>query len=139
MLDIQKNPLRTRQDLVRAAVQLMTPLVSCLTPEKSRMIVGEGSAHYSEDIAGMEGYSRVLWALVPMLIGHCPEAEPFWAHWREGLILGIMRGALPHDHAGLFGRQTGHEWGHQLYGSPDQVLPGAQRIFLYIKHRNPSF
>ena len=88
MLDIQKNPLKTRQDLVQAAVQLMTPLISCLTPEKSRMIVGEGSAHYSEDVAGMEGFSRVLWALVPMLIGRCPEAEPFWAHWREGLIHG---------------------------------------------------
>ncbi len=99
MLDIQKNPLRTRQDMVRAAVQLITPLVSCLTPEKSRMIVGEGSAHYSEDVAGMEGFSRVLWALAPMLIGKCPEAEPFWALWREGLI----HGTDP-KHAGYWGK-----------------------------------
>ena len=70
----------------------MTPLISCLTPEKSRMIVGEGSAHYSEDVAGMEGFSRVLWALVPMLIGRCPEAEPFWALWKEGIIHGTDPG-----------------------------------------------
>ena len=92
MLDIQKNPLRTRQDLVRAAVQLIDPLVSCLTPGKARMIVGEGSAHYSEDVAGMEGFSRVLWALVPMLMGRCPEAEPYWKLWKEGIIHGTDPG-----------------------------------------------
>ena len=98
MLEIQKNPLRTRQDMVQAAVEMIRPLVSCLTPEKSRMIVGEGSAHYPEDVAGMEGFSRVLWALVPMLIGKCPEAEPFWALWKEG----ILHGTDP-DHPGYWG------------------------------------
>ena len=88
MNTISANPLQTRQDLVRGAVQLMEPLLSCLTPGKARMIVSEGSAHYPEDVAGMEGFSRVLWALVPMLIGGCPEAEPFWKVWREGLIHG---------------------------------------------------
>ena len=88
MFDMTNNPLRTRQDLVRAAVQMIEPLVSCLTPGKARMIVGNGSAHYSEDVAGMEGFSRVLWALTPMLIGRCPEAEPFWKLWKEGLIHG---------------------------------------------------
>ena len=85
---IRHNPLRTRQDVVDAAVELITPLVSCLTPGRARMITGEGSAHYSEDVAGMEGYSRVLWALLPMLMGKCPEAEPLWALWKEGLISG---------------------------------------------------
>ena len=88
MNPVMNNPLKTRKDLARAAVQLMEPLVSCLTPGHARMIVGEGSAHYSEDVAGMEGWSRVLWALVPMLIGNCPEAEPFWKLWRDGLIHG---------------------------------------------------
>ena len=82
------NPLKTRQDTVRAAASMIAPLVDCLTPGKARMIVGEGSAHYSEDVAGMEGWSRVLWALVPMMMGGCPEAEPFWKLWREGLIHG---------------------------------------------------
>ena len=88
MNELKQNPLLTRQDLVRAAAAMIEPLTACLTPGRARMIVGEGSAHYSEDVAGMEGFSRVLWALVPMLIGKCPEAEPFWALWREGLING---------------------------------------------------
>ncbi len=85
---IRQNPLKTRQDLVRAAVDILRPTLDCLTPGRARMIVGAGSAHYPEDVAGMEGWSRVLWALVPMLIGKCPEAEPFWQLWREGLIHG---------------------------------------------------
>ncbi len=81
-------PLKTRQDMVDAAVRMIRPLTACLTPGKARLMIGAGSAHYSEDVAGMEGFSRVLWALVPMLIGRCPEAEPFWALWREGIIHG---------------------------------------------------
>jgi len=78
----------TRQDMVDAAVDMIRPLVRCLTPGKARLLVSAGSAHYSEDVAGMEGFSRVLWALVPMLAGRCPEAEEFWPLWREGLISG---------------------------------------------------
>ena len=85
---IQHNPLLTREDVAKGAIQMIDPLVSCLTPGKARMVVGDGSAHYSEDVAGMEGFSRVLWALVPMMMGKCPEAEPYWAQWREGLING---------------------------------------------------
>ena len=88
MNPVKNNPLKTRQDMVQAAVQLLEPLISCLTPGKARVIVGEGSAHYAEDVAGMEGFSRALWAIVPMLAGKCPETEPFWKLWREGLIHG---------------------------------------------------
>jgi len=82
------HALRTRQDVADAALRMIEPLVSCLTPGKARMIVGEGSAHYPEDVAGMEGFSRVLWALVPLMIGRFPEAEPYWLLWREGIING---------------------------------------------------
>ena len=88
MNEIVWNPLKTRQDMVRAALSLIKPAAKCLTPGRARMIAGYGSAHYSEDVAGMEGFSRILWALVPMLIGKCPEAEPYWALWKEGLIAG---------------------------------------------------
>ena len=88
MNPVGQNPLKTRQDMVRAAVALLEPLKECLSPGRARMYVGEGSAHYPEDVAGMEGWSRALWAIVPMLAGKCPEAEPFWQLWREGLIHG---------------------------------------------------
>lgn len=84
----EPNPLRIRQDLVRAAAALLQPLTGCMTPGKARIYVGNGSAHYPEDVAGMECWSRGLWALVPMLAGKCPEAEPLWRLWREGMIHG---------------------------------------------------
>ena len=84
----KQNPLRTRQDLIRAAAGILRPLTDCMTPGKARIYVGNGSAHYSEDVSGMECWSRALWALVPMLAGGCPEAGNLWLLWREGLING---------------------------------------------------
>ena len=92
-MTIQQNPLRTREDLRRAAAELLRPLTECMTPGKARIYVGQGSAHYSEDVAGMECWSRALWALVPMLAGKCPEAEELFPLWREGMI----RGTDPED------------------------------------------
>ena len=83
-----ENPLMTRSDVARLAVDMIEPLIACLSPGKARLHVGDTGASYDEAIAGMEGYSRVLWALVPMLAGRIPEAEPLWAVWREGLIHG---------------------------------------------------
>lgn len=87
-----ENPLRTREDLRRAAAELLRPLTACMTPGKARIYVGNGSAHYSEDVAGMECWSRALWALVPMLMGKCPEAEKLWPLWLEGMIHGTDPG-----------------------------------------------
>ena len=80
--------LRTRQELRQAAAELLKPLVPCMTPGKARIYVSQGSAHYAEDVAGMECWSRALWALVPMLAGKCPEAEELWPLWMEGMIHG---------------------------------------------------
>ncbi|MBR6028004.1 MAG: DUF2264 domain-containing protein [Clostridia bacterium] len=85
---LNDNPLRTRRDVADAALALMEPLTRCLTPGRARLHIGDGSAHYPEDVAGMEGFSRVLWALVPLLMGGFREAEPYWALWREGLCNG---------------------------------------------------
>ena len=83
------NPLKTRGDLIRLAVDLIEPLVPCLSEGRARLHIGDSGAVYDEAVAGMEGFSRVLWALVPMLAGRCPEAEKYWALWREGLVNGI--------------------------------------------------
>ena len=87
-MTVKSNPLRTRADLCRAAAEMLHPLTECMTPGKARIYVGQGSAHYSEDVAGMECWSRALWALVPMLAGKCPEAEELWPMWLEGMIHG---------------------------------------------------
>jgi len=82
------NPLRTRRDVAKLASDLIAPLVDCLSPGKARLNLGNTGAVYDSAIAGMEGFSRVLWALVPMLAGSCPEAEQYWPLWREGILHG---------------------------------------------------
>lgn len=82
------DQLNTRQDMIDAALRLITPLTEYLTPGHSRLMLGHTGAYYDEGIAGMEGFSRVMWALVPMLAGKVPEAEPLWQLWRDGIIHG---------------------------------------------------
>lgn len=86
--ELKRNPLRTRQDVVQAAISLIDAASQCLTEGKSRLHIADSAAYYPEGVAGMEGWSRVLWAIVPMLVGHCPEVEKYWVLWREGLING---------------------------------------------------
>ena len=54
------NPLKTRGDMVRLAVDLIAPLTACLSPGKARLHLGDTGAVYDEAIAGMEGFSRAL-------------------------------------------------------------------------------
>lgn len=83
------NPLRTRGDVVRLAIDLIEPLIPCLSEGRARLHLGDTGASYDEAVAGMEGFSRALWAIVPMLAGKCTEVEPIWQLWREGLIHGV--------------------------------------------------
>ena len=83
-----KNPLKTREDVLRLALDMIEPLIPCLSPGKARLHLGDTGAAYDGAIAGMEGFSRVLWALVPILAGGCPGADKIWAIWREGILHG---------------------------------------------------
>ncbi|MBP3427660.1 MAG: DUF2264 domain-containing protein [Clostridia bacterium] len=85
---VSKNPLRTRADMERAAVQLIEPLIPLLSEGRARLKLGDTGAVYSDDIAQMEAFARPLWAIVPMLAGGCKVVEPIWAYWREGIISG---------------------------------------------------
>ncbi len=86
------NPLKTRSDVARLAADLITPLIPCLSEGRARLHLGDTGAVYDSAIAGMEGFSRVLWALVPMLAENCPEAEELWPLWREGILNGTDPG-----------------------------------------------
>jgi hypothetical protein len=67
--DIADNPLVTRQDLQRAFEQLTAPLQRFYSNGRARLRIGAAGAAYDPAIAEMEGFSRVLWGLVPLLAG----------------------------------------------------------------------
>jgi hypothetical protein len=66
---IDNNPLKTREDLVIALEQLTDPLRPHYSRGGARLKIGKTGASYSAATAEMEGFSRVLWGLVPLLIG----------------------------------------------------------------------
>lgn len=64
------NPLRTRDDLIKANLALMTPLLPHFSPNKAliRVPVNSG-AHFDEAAAQLEGFARPLWSVGALLSG----------------------------------------------------------------------
>ena len=85
---VKSNPLRTREDVERAAIELIEPLVPLLSEGRARLHLGDTGAVYPEEIAEMEAFARPLWAIVPMLAGGCERVEPIWREWKQGIIHG---------------------------------------------------
>lgn len=96
---VKNNPLATRNDMELAAIQLIEPLISRLSPGKARLHLGETGAVYDAGIAEMEAFARPLWAIVPLLAGGSERIAPIWKLWREG----IGNGTDP-DHPEYWGR-----------------------------------
>lgn len=88
-LPVAHNPLQTKRDLFLALEQLCAPLHDHFSPGCARLHLGTFSAHYPDSVAGMEGFSRLLWGLAPALAG---GREP--ALWRE-IQSGIRNGTDP--------------------------------------------
>lgn len=88
-LPIQHNPLKTKADLAQAFRQLTDPLTPYYSPGKAGLTVGNTGTSYSGSVAAMEGFSRVLWGLVPLLAGG--GESPLW----DTYIQGIRNGTDP--------------------------------------------
>ncbi|SDC63486.1 hypothetical protein SAMN02799630_01038 [Paenibacillus sp. UNCCL117] len=90
-LPITANPLRSREDLLAAFRQLSGPLQPYFSPGGARLELGSTGTSYSHDVAGMEGFSRVLWGLVPLLAGG-GEGGWLWDIYVRGIVHGTDPG-----------------------------------------------
>lgn len=91
-LPIQKNLLQSRADVAAAVKQLVNPLQPYYSKGRAKLELGSTGTSYSEDVAGLEGFSRVLWGLVPLLSGG--ESSEIW----DLCLQGIKNGTNPsHD------------------------------------------
>ena len=61
------NPLRTREDLQENLCSLLAPLSSAFT--EGGLHIGNAGAHFSPRVALMEGWSRTIWGVAPLLAG----------------------------------------------------------------------
>lgn len=83
---IEHNPLDSKQDLQEALRQLVRPLKPLYAAGGSRLPIKGSSAGYGEEIAGMEGFSRILWGIVPHLAGG--GTDELWEDCLRGIISG---------------------------------------------------
>lgn len=88
--------MRARQEYAEKARQWLASAIPHLSCDNTRLDVGETSAQYPMDIAGMEGFARLLWILSPLLsAGDAGE-------YREAFIRGIRHGCDP-EHPNYWG------------------------------------
>jgi hypothetical protein len=88
-LPIYSNELRTKKDLQEAFIQLTNPLKPYFTKGSAGLQIGNTSASYSDHIASMEGFSRVLWGLAPLAAGG--RDSDLW----ETFVQGVKNGTNP--------------------------------------------
>lgn len=84
---ISNNPLNSRKDFSDLLFQLLDPLLSLYSPGKARLCPGSSAAVYDEAAAGVEGFSRPLWGLIPFWAGG-GNCRLFETICKEGLSAG---------------------------------------------------
>ncbi len=83
---IRDNPLRTKEDMRLALRQLLEPLESNYSNGCARLRLGGSGAGYPSSVAEMEGFSRVLWGLVPLMAGG--GTDKLWDICLKGIVNG---------------------------------------------------
>jgi hypothetical protein len=90
------NPLRSRADVERALKALCLPVERYRSPGGARIRLDSTSAHVDQESADMEGFSRLLWGLVPAQAGGAD-----WIDWTP-IAQGLANGCDP-DHPEYWG------------------------------------
>ncbi|MCK8485793.1 DUF2264 domain-containing protein [Paenibacillus sp. MBLB2552] len=116
------NPLQTRSDMVKALEQLVSPLRPFYSQGGARLALGRTGVSYPATVAEMEGFSRVLWGLVPLLAGG--GSSELW----EIVLDGIRSGTNP-EHEEYWGEVADYDqrlvemaaFGYALALIPEQI------------------
>lgn len=83
---LKNNPLKTRDDLKKAVLDICEPLKNHFSPKKAYLNLGATSAAYPDETAAIESFSRPLWALAPLFTDGTGDE---WAEiYRKGFIAG---------------------------------------------------
>jgi len=82
---LKENPLRNKEDLRRCLCDLLSPLKEHAVG--GGFDLGGTAAHYSPRVALMEGWSRSLWGIAPLVAGggKYPDIDILLSIFREGV------------------------------------------------------
>ena len=84
------NPLETRADVEAALKALALPVEKYRSKGGARIRIEATAAHFDQAAADLEGYSRLLWGLVPAQVGGAEWID--WAPIARGLAAGTDPG-----------------------------------------------
>lgn len=93
------NELRTRADVERALKSLCDPAEIYRSPGGARLRFDATAAHFDQAAADLEGFSRLLWGLVPAQVGGAD-----WIDWTL-IARGLASGTDPR-HPEYWGQPT---------------------------------
>jgi len=82
--------LNTKSDYVNCLKKIITPVKDYFTPLKAGIKLGAFEASYSDDVAKMEAFSRILWGLAPFWAGGESDEE-----FEKLYVQGIINGTDP--------------------------------------------
>ncbi len=82
--------IKTRQDFADIMLDIIEPLKKYYSPTKSWLNLGATSAHYPEEAAWVEGFSRPLWGLGSYWAGGSSDKE-----WEDIYVQGLISGSDP--------------------------------------------
>ncbi|MEY7269664.1 DUF2264 domain-containing protein [Citrobacter koseri] len=82
----KSNPLSFREDVISAVTTMLSALDKQFPAGAAQFSLGDTCAHYSVDIACMEGLSRALWGLFPLMAGGAEV--PFADKYIQAIKLG---------------------------------------------------
>lgn len=131
---INLNPLQTKQDMEEAFRQMAYPLKSHYSEGRTRLQIGNTGSGCPSSTAEIEGFSRVLWGLIPMLAGGIEE--DLWDICLEG----IRNGTNP-EHEEYWGAVADYDqrlvemaaFGFALALIPDRIWgPQSERERLHL-------
>lgn len=151
-----KNLLSSKQDLQHQIMTWVSALDRQFTWGESGIELGATCAHYGPQIAKMEGLSRVLWGLFPLMAGgvHTPLIEKYIEAIRQGTnpasehywgttvaydqklvemaVYGLGLALLQQDFTGLLSTQEQHNLYTWLEQITDAEMPDSNWNYFAI-------
>lgn len=101
-LEIRKNMFENKSDLEKYMDDLFIPLENAFIRSHTRIHIANTSAGASDDVSGIEGFSRILWGLVAH--DHRGPQDSLWIKMRQGII----HGTNP-EHKDYFGKALDYD------------------------------
>jgi hypothetical protein len=99
---LSENPLKSRDDVQRNLIELLAPLEDHIVP--GGYLLGDTAAHYAPKVALMEGFSRTLWGIGPLVAGSGPRAYSGLAK-----VLSILKEGVNPASPGYWGKPGGRD------------------------------